>query len=56
MPTSLFQDSFMPKPQKAALGPVLFQKALLTESVPASQFVLDGGSLLHQVAKNWKIY
>src|SRR6218665_3750497 len=49
MPSSLFQDSFMRKPQKAALGPVLFQKAMFTESLPASQFVLDGGSLLHKI-------
>jgi len=49
LPTSLFKDSFMRKPDKAALGKVLYANAICTVPAPTSVFVLDGGSLLHRV-------
>jgi len=52
IPTALFKDDFMRKPNKPELAKCITKNVLVETSViasPDSQFVLDGGSLLHKV-------
>ena len=54
-PTSLFKDRFMRKPNKALLGKALTKTSSTTHSemAEATNYVLDGGALLHKVS--WKV-
>jgi hypothetical protein len=49
LPASLFKDSFMRKPDKAALGQILCKNAKQLGDIPTCTFVVDGGSLLHKI-------
>lgn len=50
-PPSLFSDTMMRKPNKAALCKILEERSPCLDSLPegCSMFVLDGGHLLHRV-------
>ena len=53
IPTSLFADGFMRKPNKASLVESLlgkkFQEADASEIIPTKHNVVDGGALLRKV-------
>ena len=52
IPTALFKDDFMRKPNKPELAKCITKKVIAETSViasPDSLFVLDGGSFLHKV-------
>lgn len=50
VPTLLFKDGLMRKPNKAILGRTLMKESsILKEKVDCTTYVLDGGALLHRV-------
>src|SRR6218665_316434 len=50
VPTSLFKDDMMRKPDKAALSRLLTKDSTVSMTgTPPTQFVVDGGALLHRV-------
>ena len=49
MPTSLFKENFMRKPNKSQLRSFLASEDSVTETPKDGVFILDGGALLHKV-------
>lgn len=50
VPTSLFKDDMMRKPDKAALSRLLTKDSTISVTrTHVTQFVVDGGALLHRV-------